>query len=233
MSFFVQILELKNYLLHFYLLFCLLFLGRLSAYAQEYSLGLKGGLNYSLNKKAAEIVGSAGSFTTNSRIGYQAGIFFQLDVNKFYFRPEVFYNVAEGEYPFPNQPSIYSIEKISIPFLVGYKIYEPLSIFAGPAYQNFLSTTLENVRWDVENQQSHLAGQFGIMYEFERLQIDLRYDFTFSSEENQRIDIPGLMSEAYFDDGRLNKLMLSLSYRLFNSQTLKMPRLRRQRSCYF
>ena len=63
------------------------------------------------------------------------------------------------------------------------------------------------------------------------MELDLRYEYTLDSGKNQRIDIPGLMNNAYFDDGRLNQLMLSLNFKLWDSEN---PwNWRRRRSCYF
>lgn len=210
-------------------LFCLLLVGCFNLCAQEYSLGIKAGINTSINKRAAQIVGSAGSFTTDPKIAYQGGVFFELDFEQFFLRPEVFYSRAEGEFPFPTTPSLYSIDKLSIPLLMGYHIYGPFDIYAGPAYQHFLKVELEQVP-NIENQQKNIAAQFGVKVQLKRFEIDLRYDFTFDSELNQRIDIPGLMNNAYFDDGRLNQLMLSLNFKLWDSEN---PWRRRRRSCYF
>lgn len=212
---------------HIILLF-LLFLGGQKLYSQEFSLGIKGGINYSLGKKAAQIDGSAGSFNTKSEIGYQGGVFFEYDWRKFFLRPEAFYSHAEGKFPFPDNASLYSIDKLSFPLLVGYNIYGPFDVYAGPAYQHFLNQELENVP-DIENQQKNIAAQFGVKFEFKRFELDLRYDFTLSSKKNQFIDIPGLMQHAYFDDGRLNQLMLSVSFKLWDSENPW----RRKRSCYF
>ena len=214
------------------LLFCFLVLGGLSLRAQEYSLGLKGGINYSLDINAAEVSGSEGNFSTDSRTGYQAGGFFQINFDNFYLRPEVFYSRVVGEFPFPDMPSLYSIDKISIPLLAGYNFYGPFSIFAGPSYQHFLRTELENIRDELLIQQKNIAGQFGIMYEYKRFQVDVRYDFSFSSKKNQVIDIQGVMKDAYFDDGRLNQFMLGLNYKLFDPGLPRLPTFRR-RSCYF
>ena len=214
----------------YFILFCLLFLEGLSLHAQEYSLGIKGGANYSFNKLAAQIDGSAGSFSTNSKLGYQGGVFFEWEFNKFFLRPEAFYSHAEGEFPFPDNPTIYSIDKLSFPLLLGYNVYGPLDIYGGPAYQHFLDVQIENVP-DFQNQQKNIAAQFGLKVQIKRFELDLRYDFTFDSKENQRIDIPGLMNNAFFDDGRLNQLMLSLNFKIFDSQN---PwTWRRGGSCYF
>lgn len=214
-----------RYIVFFYLL-CLSGPG---INAQEFTAGIKGGVNYSFNKLAAQVDGTAGSFSTNSKPGFQGGIFYEWKSNKFFLRPEAFYSHAEGEFPFPNNPAVYSINKLSFPLLLGYNVYGPLDVYAGPAYQYFLDVQIQNVP-DFENQQSNLAAQFGIKVEFERFEIDLRYDFTFDSKENQRIDIPGLMNDAFFDDGRLNQLMLSLNFKIFDSQNPWV--LARGGSCY-
>lgn len=197
--------------------------------AQEFSLGLKGGVNYSVNKLSAQVVGSEGKFSTDSRLGYQGGAFAQLELGKFFVRPEVFYTHSKGEFPFPENPSLYRINKLSIPLLVGHDIYGPLRAFAGPAYQSFLKTNIENANPQPVNQQNNWAFQLGILWELKKFQIDLRYDFTLDSQNNQRIDLPGVMNNAFFDDGRLNQFMISINFKLFDSAN---PWIRR-RSCYF
>ena len=218
----------KKFLLGFVLL------STFSLCAQEYSLGIKAGLNTSLNERGAEIVGAEGGFSTNSRLGYQGGVFMEVDFNTLFLRTEIFFSHAEGEFPFPDNPVLYTVEKLSVPLLVGYNVYRSFDIYAGPAYQHFLKNDLEEITRTnspdpPRNQQRNWAIQMGIKYVFKRLEIDLRYDFTFDSRANQKVDVPGVMSDVYFDDGRLNQLMLSLSYQLFDTQN---PR-RRRRSCYF
>ena len=217
-------------------LFLLLLLCSYSLCSQDYSLGLKGGINSSINKKAAEIVGDAGKFSTDPKVGFQGGGFFELDFEHFFVRPEIFFSRAQGEFPFPEHPSLYTIDKISFPVLVGTNIYRELNLYAGPAYQYFLNTELENATLvnsssSPENLQYNLAAQVGAKYSFGSFEIDLRFDFTFNSKDFQQIDIPGVMNGAFFDDGRLNQLMLSLNWKIFDSQN---PwSLRSRRSCYF
>ena len=218
--------------LHTALLCCLFILGAATATAQEFSLGLKGGLNYSVNRAEAQIDLVGERFNTDSRIGYQAGIFMQLEFDYgLFFRPDVYYNHVEGEFPLTDLPSLYTINKVSFPLLAGYHFYRGFSAFAGPAYQHFLNTELENISGEVENQQKNYAGQIGLMYEFRRFQIDLRYDFTLSSKGNRSIEIGG--NRAHFDDGRLNQYLLSLNYKLFDSSIERDDRRKRKGNCYF
>ncbi len=213
-------------------IFFVLFIISFASYSQEIAMGVKGGLNYSVNQKAAEITGSEGVFTTNSQLGYQAGVFLQWEFNNFFVRPEANYFLTKGEFLFPNTSSSYSITKLSFPLLIGYRISDNLSIFAGPAYQQVLDSDLEKVEEAVLNQQRNLAAQLGIMFEYDRLQIDLRYDFTFNSPKTQKLNIPEVMDNALFDDGRLNQFMLSFSYKVFDPglpEGLKT----KKRNCYF
>ena len=205
----------------------------LSLQAQEISLGLKGGLNYSLNDKGAVVDAFGRRFNTDSRVGFQGGGFIQVEFERLFFRPEVFYNHVEGEFPFPDDPSLYSINKLSVPLLAGYNLWGPFSAYVGPAYQHFLSTEFENMPTPPENQQKNWAGQVGLFFEFRRFALDLRYDFTFDSSRNQRIRIPRVAENAHFDDGRLGQLMLSLDFKIFDSGIERDDRRRRTGSCYF
>tara|TARA_R100000935_G_scaffold56605_1_gene88615 strand:+ start:1278 stop:1904 length:627 start_codon:yes stop_codon:yes gene_type:complete len=204
--------------------------------AQEYSFGLKGGINYSVDKVASEILERPTGIikSVESGLGFQGGVFFELSFNKFFVRPEIFYSNSSGQFNFPSSFK-YSVNKISVPLLLGYNVWGPLDIYAGPAYQNILSNKIENYNGPLENLQGSLAGQLGIKYVYKIIEIDLRYDFTMDSSKNQNIRIPSLAPtapgepNALMDDGRLNSLMLSLSLKLFDSANPW----RRKSSCYF
>ncbi|WP_373059514.1 hypothetical protein [Zunongwangia sp. H14] len=213
-------------------IFLIFLFGAFPVFAQEYSFGLKAGLGYTVNEKAAEVVGSAGSFSADSKIGFLGGAFLEVGFGKFFVRPEVFYSHAEGEFAFPNLPSVYSVDKISIPLLFGYNIYGPVAIYAGPAYQNFLQADLENTAVPIQELQRNIATQLGVKVVLNRWEIDLRFDFTFDSKRNQFVDIGNIMQEAYFDDGRLNQFMLSIGYRIFDTSKPRWARSGRG-GCYF
>ena len=200
------------------------------ARSQEYSAGLKGGANYSLNDNGSEIFGSEGLLSAESGFGYQGGVFLEVEFGKFFVRPEVFYNHTTGDFVFSQATLEYSVDKISVPLLLGYNIYGPLDIYAGPAYQFLIDKSLENTRDPLENDHNNLASQVGIKIVFNRLEVDLRYDFTFPSEDSQVIDVTNVMNNAFMDDGRLNQLMLSLNYKLFGTNIQRRPR---GGSCYF
>lgn len=68
-----------------------------------------------------------------------------------FIRPEVVYSALESRFDFPNRPAIYAVDELSVPFLVGYNVWGPLDIYAGPAYKKLLI-----LLWKVQNRQINL-----------------------------------------------------------------------------
>ena len=210
-------------------IFLLIFLSVQMVNSQEYSVGLKAGLNYSLNDDGSEVLRNAVQYSAESAFGYQAGAFLELNFEKWLVRPEVFLNKANGEFEFSESPSIYSLEKISVPLLLGYNVFGPFDLYAGPAYQFILNKEMENSLDPLVDDHSNFAGQVGFKISFNRLELDLRYDFTFPSNDFQRINFD-TGDQAYFDEGRLNQVMLSLNYKIFGNN---LSSVRRGGNCYF
>ena len=221
-----------------FLITALLFATSLTA--QDFSFGIKGGPSYS---SGGTITGNSsnglyfdGVVEAESEITFHAGAFFEVRFGKFLLRPEFIYSTMETEFPFPTAPSIYAVDKISVPLLVGYNIWGPIDIYAGPAYQNILDSSLEGTEppdLEIVAQNSPLSGQIGIKGSFGRFEIDLRYDRSLSSEENQEIDIVNAdygINRATFNDTRLNQIMLSIGFKIFDSSANPG---RRKGGCYF
>lgn len=210
--------------------------------AQEFSFGIKGGPSYVMGGQITGRVGGGGDFggtvEAESKVGFHAGGFFEVRFGKFLIRPELIYSPMEVEFPFPAKNSIYAVEKISVPLLIGYNVWGPLDIYAGPAYQNILDVSLEGNEPDrpVVAQNSPLAAQAGIKGVFGRFEVDLRYDRTLASKEPYIINIVKSGPDGYginqadFDDSRLNQILLSLSFKIFDSSANPG---RRKGSCYF
>ncbi|SDS11487.1 Outer membrane protein beta-barrel domain-containing protein [Christiangramia echinicola] len=210
--------------------------------AQEFSFGIKGGPSYVSGGQITGRVGGGtdfgGTVEADSKFKYHGGGFFEVRFDKFLIRPELIYSAMETEFDFPTQPSTYALEKISVPLLLGYNVWGPVDIYAGPAYQKILDATLEGNEPDqpVIVQNSPLAGQAGIKAAFGRFELDLRYDRTFASKEPYIINIVNGGADGYgintadFDDSRLNQILLSISFKIFDSSANPG---RRKGSCYF
>ncbi len=129
--------------------------------------------------------------------------------------------------------------KISIPLLFGYNIWGPIDVYAGPAYQNISSASLENLSNPISIPDDSFAGQVGIKFNFSRFELDFRYDHTFADINTYQIDVEndsttGTSKDgvnfAYFDD-RLNQFLVGVSFKIGDSKSK--PKRSRGQSCYF
>jgi len=210
--------------------------------AQEFSFGIKGGPSY---VRGGQITGNSsggiyfnGTVDADPQVNFHGGGFFEIRFDKFLIRPEVFYSAMEVEFGFPTQPSIYAVDKISVPLLIGYNIWGPIDIYGGPTYQKLLDASLEVAEpiLPIITQNYPLAAQFGIKASFGRFELDLRYDRTLSSIEAYPIDIiEGApngygINKADFDDDRLHQILLSIGFKIFDSSANPG---RRKGGCYF
>lgn len=148
--------------------------------------GIKGGLNYSSNGDFKEI---SQDIKSDGKTGYHLGIMYQTEGDGFYLRPELVYTSTKSEYPSRGK---FTMNKIDVPILLGYHIFKPISIFAGPSLQYILDTDLKGFNLnDVENDFT-VGVQFGAAVQLgEKLSVDLRYEKGLSKNLANSADIPG------------------------------------------
>ncbi len=213
--------------------------------AQEFQVGLKGGINKtfggeinSFQSTSAEL--PPATYNAEGEIGYHGGVWVQINFGKFFIRPEVVYSALKSRFDFPFKPAIYAVDELSVPVLVGYNIYGPLDIYAGVAYKNIIASTLEGNEPvtdppQIVVQNTPLSAQIGAKVEFGSFGIDVRYDHSLSSQESQPLDIVKTdynVNRASFDDARLNQLIVSLTIKLWDSENAGKKR-RKGGNCYF
>ncbi len=217
--------------------------------AQEFQVGLKGGINKTFG---GEIKGIASTpdytnetFNAEGEIGYHGGIWGQINFGKFFIRPELVYSKLESRFDFPQGPSLFEVEEFSVPLLIGYNIYGPLDIYGGIAYKNIISSTIERLEPtndppQVTIQNTPFSAQIGAKVEFGSFGLDVRYDYSLSSAEsydvdfqsdNALFDIPTI-NRATIIDARLNQIIVSLTIKLWDSKNAGNKR-RRGGNCYF
>jgi hypothetical protein len=215
--------------------------------AQEFQIGLKGGINKTFG---GEITGidsgfpdkyTSDTFEAVGDIGYHGGLWVQVNFGKFFVRPEVVYSNLESTFEFQNYNSLYNIQELSVPVLVGYNIYGPVDIYVGMAYKNIIDATVEGNEPVTDTpqivvQDTPLSAQIGAKVEFGSFGLDVRYDHSLSSKQVQELNffnggIYGI-NKATFDDPRLNQLIVSLTIKLFDSENAGKKR-RRGGNCYF
>ncbi len=218
--------------------------------AQQFKVGLKGGIN---KTSGGQITGNdsglpnqytSDTFDAVGEIGYHGGGWVQVNFGKFFIRPELVYSNLESTFEFQNYNSLYNIKELSVPILIGYNVFGPLDIYAGGAYKNIIDVTLfglENASGTNEPpgivvQDTPFSAQVGAKAEFGIIGIDLRYDYSLSSKEVQSVDFAngGVfgINRATINDQRLNQIIVSLTLKLWDSEN-KGKRRRKGGSCYF
>lgn len=235
----------KRILLSLFFIFGFISLG----FSQDWSFGLKAGINHSF---AGYIQGNPRSNTSDwdgivegtGKMGFQGGAFLQRDFGRFFLRGEVVYISLESEFDIPNSstPSIYAVEKFEVPILLGYNLIGPLDIYAGPSYSNILTSVLRGTTSpaDVTVQNTPITGQAGIKVQFGRLGLDLRYVHSLSTAESQPLSFNptiydpanGGAYDARFLDARLNYVSLGVFFELGGTNSNDRSR-NRKTYCYW
>lgn len=213
-------------------------------HAQEFKFGIKGGINKTYGGQITGIQSSpiytGDTFSAEGEIGFHGGLWTELSFGKFFIRPEVMYSKLESRFDFPKRPSIYNVDLLSVPFLVGYNVWGPIDVYVGPSYNKIMDARLQGTE-PLDNpplivvQNFPLSAQAGIKAEFGAFGIDVRYDRTMATVEPQTVDILNSeygINRATFDDARLNQLIVSLTIKIWDSETAGQRR-RRGGSCYF
>ena len=217
--------------------------------AQEFQVGLKGGINKTFGGEIKGIPSTPDytneTFNAEGEIGYHGGGWVQVNFGKFFIRPEVVYSKLESRFDFPQGSSLFEVEEFSAPLLIGYNIYGPLDIYGGVAYKNIISSTIERLQPitdppQVTIQNTPLSAQIGAKVEFGSFGLDVRYDYSLSSAEPYDVDfvsdnalfvIPTI-NRATIIDARLNQIIVSLTIKLWDSENAGKKR-RRGGNCYF
>ena len=166
------------------ILTCLFLSTLLSANAQIFNVGIKGGLNYNTN---GDLVGTINdgteeyiTRTSNGDYGYHIGAFAELKLPFWlYIRPELVYTHTESYYEgeVSGNESSLSINKMDIPVLVGFRIIKIVRVFIGPSFQYILNTDFdfEDVK-AVDYDDFTVGLQLGAGLEFGRFGFDIRWE---------------------------------------------------------
>ncbi|RIA10370.1 outer membrane protein with beta-barrel domain [Flavobacteriaceae bacterium MAR_2010_72] len=171
--------------------------------AQEFGFGVRGGLNtYTIGDIIT--VGSNGpqgpdagiNFEPVKDIGFQAGGYFFAQFGNFFVRPELNYVSSQNHYDFPDRQSKWTTSKIDFPILLGYELFGPVSVYAGPGFNFFGDTEIEGVQETSfttgspgpDLKKSTFNINVGIMLRYKRLGIDLRYEMGQGETDQERED---------------------------------------------
>lgn len=151
--------------------FTILGLCSMISYAQDFTSGVKAGLNISTLGGDADV---------DSRTGFYFGFIGDWAISeKFHLQPEVLYSVEGGK----TDDTDFGINYVKVPVLGKYKFNDEFSIQAGP-YISVLTTTVED-GFDENLKSLDFGGALGLSYEFPSgLLIDARYNYGFNNISN-------------------------------------------------
>ena len=197
----------------------LFFFITLNIYSQ-FEYGIKGGINFNTNLNVAlEIESLDLGFPTNnyeSRNGEHFGLFFKINFNKFYLRPEINYTRIKNSYdlflvPKRDVVTDFNETKIDIPVLIGYKPFKYLNIFAGPRFEyNKKVKDLNNLSISDLKTDYRIGLQYGVGVKFLRFEIDIRVDKGFEKNEINYMKNPvGNKNQFITSTGKIYLLALS------------------------
>lgn len=177
-------------------------------FAQSFSWGIKGGLNYNSNGDYKNTVMNAVE-NPDQNVGFHLGLFAQVGQDLF-VRPELMYTSTKSSY----DSGDFNYKRIDAPVLVGLKIIGPLNIFAGPAFQYVLDTDFDFDSISVHKLENDFTVglNIGIGIQFKRLGIDVRYERGFTENEAQFFNNNNVTFGTL--DTRQEQLSFSLSYAL-------------------
>jgi len=165
-----------------------------SAQAQLFQFGIKGGINFS-TLQMDDITGiTEGSqvydlITGESVTGYQAGLMTRINVAMFFVQPELYFTSTGGVVEQVVQGGVNELlnvnfSRFDIPLLVGLKL-GPARINAGPVGSAMISSAndLVEISQDLETLTGGLTWgyQAGVGIDlFKKLAVDLRYEGSLS-----------------------------------------------------
>ncbi|MDP2088601.1 MAG: outer membrane beta-barrel protein [Flavobacteriaceae bacterium] len=173
--------------------------------AQEYHIGVKGGINYNTIGDLfhyGEIHGFGGdltpdedmTYTADKGIGNHYGIYVTADFGRFFIRPEINFTSMKNSYALAFNTTDWTSTKIEIPILIGINIYKPVSIYAGPVFSSISDREIEGLKLQNGVPETPLTFDknatginAGVLIQYKRFGLDLRYEYGITSVKTQRI----------------------------------------------
>lgn len=145
---------------------------------------LSGGITAGVSTGSAKIYDIPGGLVNvikgNNIMGFNAGVFAKLDLSPFFIKPQLLLNYRYGSLDIYIADAIvsskdFSMEKIEIPLLFGFKVLGPLNIEAGPVYNYILHSTNDFNGNNVKITKSGLGYRAGVSADLGKLNLFIHY----------------------------------------------------------
>lgn len=192
------------------LLILSLFAISFAGYSQGFSIGPKVGLSQT------ELDLSSDAFKNGeSKFGYHVGLFARIGLGGIYLQPEVLYTQTQGQFTFdpagqPIKEYDADFNRLDIPVMLGYKMFNFLRIQAGPIASVDMNSKLKDGTQPVKDadfNDASIGYQAGLGLDIGNMIIDAKYE----SSLNKISSNIGNFST----DQRINQFILSLGFRIF------------------
>lgn len=192
------------------LLILALFTISLASYSQGFGIGPKVGLSQTKLDLSSDAFKS-----DDAKFGYHVGVFARIDLGGLYLQPEVLYSQTQGQFSFdpegqPIKEYDADFNRVDIPVMVGFKMFNFLRIQAGPIASIDVKSELKDGAGPVKDadfQTATLGYQAGLGLDIGNLIVDAKYE----SSLNKIASNIGNFST----DQRINQFILSVGFRIF------------------
>jgi len=161
------------------------------SFSQTVDFGVKAGLNYNFGGDLSEVIPQTGNNFENiitgadDKAGFHVGLWTKFRFAGLYVRPELVYTQLNNSYDSDSPNNLdtdFKTKKIDVPVLVGAKIFGPLHVYGGPAFQYITSSDLRSDIDNISTNDFSVGLQLGTGLELGRLGVDVRWEKGFSND---------------------------------------------------
>ncbi len=201
-------------------LFSLIVLSAIYIHAQSFDLGIKGGVNYS-QATILNVVGFDGvsmdDVENQAGMGIVFGGFARYTVGKLVLQPELLFSedealvtLADASVENQDLGDLLSmkVDKVDLPLLVGYNMFNKIRLMAGPVFSNIKAQDSDPL-FDLSNVSA--GYQLGFGFDVDKLTFDARYEGNLSKFKEYIETDAGIIEV----DSRRNIFQFTIGYKFF------------------
>lgn len=179
--------------------------------------GFKAGLNYTgstvsnIPEELSSIYDARGKGST----GFHAGVFARFGKG-FYLQPEAIFTRMQSTIELENSSTMTTEDvkvvqnRLDVPLLLGFKVFELLRFNAGPVASFNLGSAVTAESYEkVEMNSSSFGYQMGLGLDIKMLSFDLRYEGAFGENEINLLHAAGVPQDFNFDN-RSSQILFSI-----------------------
>lgn len=172
----------------------------ITSYAQDFTFGIKGGVNYNSIGELVDYGTNVANpsddtiYSANKEMGYHFGAYIRMNYEYFYIRPEVNFTSLKSSYDLSLETTNWSQSSIDIPIFFGYMISQSFSVYAGPIITLISDRDIEGFQdtsyvdpWTFE--KTNLNAAIGLNFQINRFSIDAKYVYSFTKVETFKFDM--------------------------------------------